>query len=114
MDYRKKCLDYYQKIYKEKFGVPVEFYEVHHIDNCHTNNKIENLLLIPPELHRKYHSLRYKAIMMPLPDRMVGNAVGARLYEFDSIVEYLDCLEECKLFMDMKAKADLIKRSIEQ
>ena len=46
----------YRQYYKKYFGI--EFgpeMAVHHIDFDRTNNNIENLLLLPKELHSKYH-----------------------------------------------------------
>lgn len=49
-------MDNYRKIYNELVsgGIP-RGYEVHHLDNCRKNNKIENLVAIPKEIHRAYH-----------------------------------------------------------
>lgn len=46
----------YRQLYKKYYGI--EFgadYEVHHIDMNHSNNSINNLILLPKELHRKLH-----------------------------------------------------------
>ena len=47
-DYREK----YKRFYDIDFG---KDYVVHHIDLDRTNNDISNLLLLPKELHAKYH-----------------------------------------------------------
>ena len=47
-DYRLKYKRYYN----------IEFdnnYDIHHIDFNHNNNDISNLILLPKELHTKYH-----------------------------------------------------------
>lgn len=46
----------YRQLYKEWYGI--EFgrdMAVHHIDYDRTNNEIDNLLLLPMELHIQYH-----------------------------------------------------------
>ena len=49
MHYRK----FYEKLTNKK--IPKDF-EVHHIDFDRENNDIHNLIAIPRDLHRKYHS----------------------------------------------------------
>ncbi len=46
---------------RQNYGVAINQtipfdYDIHHIDHCHKNNNLENLVAIPQELHRKYHS----------------------------------------------------------
>ena len=48
MDYRK----FYKERYKIEFGSD---YDIHHIDLNHENNSIDNLILIPKELHKELH-----------------------------------------------------------
>lgn len=48
----------YRLKYKRYYGI--EFgkeFDIHHIDFNHLNNDINNLLLLPKELHSKYHLL---------------------------------------------------------
>ena len=47
----------YRKYYKEYFGIDFDAsFEVHHIDTDRSNNNIENLILLPKELHKRLHS----------------------------------------------------------
>lgn len=117
MNYRKRCLEYYLDTYNSLFNFPAEYaeyWDVHHIDNDHNNNDMKNLVLIPHELHQKYHTLRRTAIMCQLPDRMFGNEVSTILYESNSISNYLSCLEECMIYMDYKKMADYKIRSTQK
>ena len=53
---RKKSAKNYRQFYKDYYGI--EFgtdMVIHHIDFDRTNNDIDNLLLMPAELHGKYH-----------------------------------------------------------
>lgn len=52
MDYRKKYKDYF----KIQFG---KEYDIHHIDFNHKNNDIENLLLLPRDLHQRLHKAKF-------------------------------------------------------
>ena len=48
MDYRQ----FYKERYKIEFGSD---YDIHHIDLNHKNNSIDNLILLPKELHKELH-----------------------------------------------------------
>lgn len=53
---RKRKNSNYRQLYKDYYGIDFdESMVVHHIDFDRTNNRIENLLLMPKELHAKYH-----------------------------------------------------------
>lgn len=46
----------YRLKYKRYFGIDFgSDYEIHHIDFNRENNDIDNLVLLPKELHKKYH-----------------------------------------------------------
>lgn len=51
----------YRKLYKEHYCI--EFgndYAVHHIDGDRSNNNISNLLLMPRDIHTKWHNVQPK------------------------------------------------------
>ena len=53
---RKVTKSNYRQYYKEYYGI--EFgkdFSVHHIDMNRDNNDINNLLLLPKEIHNKFH-----------------------------------------------------------
>lgn len=51
----------YRTKYKRYYGIDFDSsYDVHHIDGNHENNNINNLLLLPKDLHQKYHELTQK------------------------------------------------------
>ena len=55
-----------KKIYADYFKIQVkEGYHIHHIDFNPENNDIENLLLLPDDLHRRLHEVknRYGALL---------------------------------------------------
>lgn len=55
MGRKRKHFDYRQ-YYKDYYGIDFDkSMVVHHIDFDRTNNNIDNLLLMPRELHSKYH-----------------------------------------------------------
>lgn len=51
-------MENYRLKYKRYYGIDFDNkYDVHHIDFDRTNNDISNLILLPKELHAKYHML---------------------------------------------------------
>lgn len=51
----------YRLKYKRYYGIEFDSkYDVHHIDGNHENNNISNLILLPKDLHQKYHELTQK------------------------------------------------------
>lgn len=51
----------YSKIYAEHFGIKWDKkkFDVHHIDGDRENNSIDNLVLLPKELHIGLHKLKF-------------------------------------------------------
>lgn len=50
----------YRTKYKKYYGIDFDkSYAVHHIDGNRENNDIDNLLLLPNNLHSQYHARRY-------------------------------------------------------
>lgn len=48
-----------QKKYKDYFKIQIgKEYDIHHIDFNHENNDIENLLLLPNDLHQRLHKVK--------------------------------------------------------
>lgn len=46
----------YRELYKRYYGIDFGGeYDIHHIDFNRKNNTIENLILLPKELHHRYH-----------------------------------------------------------
>lgn len=46
----------YRKYFKEYYGIDFSSkYDIHHIDLNHNNNSIKNLMILPKDLHHKYH-----------------------------------------------------------
>ena len=70
------------KDYREKFKryYGLEFskdYHIHHIDLNHSNNDIDNLMIVPKELHEVYHECLVNV-------QMLTEGKGtSRLFEFD-------------------------------
>lgn len=53
----------YRRFYKDYYGIDFGLdFDVHHIDFNRENNRIDNLILLPKEVHRTYHKFEF-----PLP-----------------------------------------------
>lgn len=73
-DYRTK----YKRFYNIEFG---KEYAIHHIDFDRTNNDISNLVLLPTELHSKYHLIINALSICPQKPKADG-IIDVRLSNF--------------------------------
>lgn len=55
--YHGKMMYLHKAVYLECYGGVPEGYEIHHIDGNHFNNKANNLIAIPSELHTEIHRI---------------------------------------------------------
>lgn len=107
MDYRKE----YKKHYGIDFGSD---YQIHHIDFNHENNSIDNLILLPKELHQRLHQcflnnggiktdnlFTFDCCKNQLWDSLLSNA----LREASEIYNDLQYWASCKEFEDMRLKS---------
>ena len=94
-DYRVK----YKRYYDIEFG---NDYAVHHIDGDRTNNDISNLVLLPKELHSKYHFQKSIIDSQPLPTRITGNGLNSQSYYLACLESFMKTLQECNKWYDYK------------
>lgn len=101
-DYRKKYKKYYNIEFSNK-------YVIHHIDMDRTNNDISNLVLLPKELHGKYHfCLDTCGVKGEKPfQRIIDGRVGGHLannlsYEMMMLDSFFDVWYECAKWYDYK------------
>ena len=93
------------KKYFEKYcniKVPVN-YEIHHIDLNHKNNDISNLMILPKELHRKYHKI-YKEYFTHHNNIysfiITGNKIGTESGSLYMLHQLIEVVEECNKWYD--------------
>lgn len=100
---------YYKKYYNIEFD---KKYEVHHIDFNRDNNEISNLLLLPRELHQKYHNwlqehcgVDNKNGIIELPTNSFSQwdlHYWSKTHEFEEIYYKVFSWYEYKLYLDGK------------
>ena len=98
MDYRKKYKDYF----KIQFG---KEYDIHHIDFNHKNDDIDNLLLLPKDLHRRLHKVKY--YYGPFLDRQINvfSDIESQLscsIMAESMLEISKIYDELQIWVSMK------------
>ena len=104
----------YREKYKRYYGI--EFgkeFDVHHLDLNHDNNDISNLLLLPKELHHKYHMalswLVPKDGFVKLDVRIHGNIADLHSLQLQAMDNFIQVLKECQEWSDKKFSMDLQK-----
>jgi len=99
MDYRK----FYKDYYKIDFG---KEYEVHHIDLDRNNNDISNLLLLPKELHKRYHKTIMKLTRTDNYNEKILKLNITSNFSINANIEVIvmigNILMEFKIFEDFK------------
>lgn len=102
----------YRKIYAEHYGIRIpKDYDIHHIDLNHDNNNLENLILIPHELHMRLHkcingglvsiaaeTLQFRFCVMPSH----CNASAYHLKQFAEVYDELTIWSSRKDFEDRR------------
>lgn len=98
MDYRKQFKEYYHIDFDSSW-------EIHHIDLNHDNNKLGNLMLLPKEVHRRYHSAIGEVqplcngnyIMLNV---LAGNKMAYTIAESDLIANYYKAMKEVAVYTE--------------
>ena len=102
-NYRQFYKDYYQI----EFG---KEYEVHHIDGNRENNDISNLILLPRELHRKYHNsleaVTHLFEFVPELSYTYFDVAGHNEYVLGKQKEHNDILSQCQRWVFYKLYLD--------
>lgn len=112
MGRKRKNVDYRQ-LYKDYYGIDFDdSMVVHHIDFDRTNNSIDNLLLMPKELHAKYH-WNVSALGGARTGIINGDAriTGNLCCEASRFRGLADALDEIMDWMRAKTQMDMMKFS---
>ncbi|ADX42579.1 HNH endonuclease [Tetrasphaera phage TJE1] len=101
----------YKEKYKKTLNIDWDssLFEVHHLDCNHSNDNFDNLLLLPKELHSRYHATRpdwpkMDFSLSPISISKGGhNAACFTMLSVSRMIErFAPVLEECKMWADYK------------
>lgn len=112
-DYTK--LKDYRTLYKRHYEIDFNSsYQIHHLNCIHTDNRIENLLLLPTDLHQKYHFYKENAeISRDLINFNITSGLNnSNVYAIEQIQNFIKILEECSKWYDYKLYLDGILPNI--
>lgn len=107
----------YRLKYKRYYGIDFDNnFIVHHIDFNRQNNKIENLLLLPKELHQKYHF--YLNALFPLEWKSGNGVIDIKINQYSPLPycnikmlqDFLKVLEECKKWVEYKSNLEIRRK----
>lgn len=105
----------YRKLYEQVYGViiPNDF-EIHHIDFNHSNNNPANLIMLPKELHKQLH-MAYNDFCEAKQDYTLDDITifsghtDSKSHFMFCLIEYIEVLNECVLWMNHRDFAKLNK-----
>lgn len=97
----------YRKAYEVHYGIEIpNGFDIHHIDGCRDNNEISNLLMLPHELHMRYHNALNDYMRMIEGGSFDGCLTGYNQLNFTVISCLGEVLEECMKWITYKAVSD--------
>lgn len=107
-------MESYRTVFKKHYGIDFSReYDIHHIDLNHNNNDINNLMLLPKELHSEYHTLlnsvcssNESIFNKEFNAKIHGNAICGDIYNLQMAKELIDILYECNKWYDYKMFLD--------
>lgn len=98
----------YRKLYAKHYGIIIpDGYDIHHIDFDRNNNAIENLILLPTELHKRLHWVRntscvnldrffdFQGIKTQRPMDYERRCINAALDVYDEL-QIWSCRKDCE------------------
>jgi hypothetical protein len=107
----------YRQLYKDHYGI--EFGRdmvVHHIDFDRSNNSISNLLLLPNNVHSKYHMMYSRLFGLDgnndLSKDLQLTNLSALIYYLNSFSGMSDALADVMPWMRMKECFDMMPRDV--
>lgn len=99
----------YRKLFKESYNINFnKNYEIHHIDLNHENNSIDNLMILPKNLHSQYHYLLNAVgnmddvFIVTFYSKIHGSCINGDNYNLSMCEELIKVLRECNKWYDYK------------
>jgi len=102
---------HYRKLWEENYGIIPKGFVIHHLDGDHDNDDLANLLMLPADIHRRYHWYKYSVDKIEQPDFEIksivdrGNGVPSYwiIHVKETLFKYLETITECNMWADYKA-----------
>ena len=110
----------YREKFKKHYGIVVDGtkYHIHHIDLNHDNNSIDNLMILPADLHKSYHDALNKVhsfttafngnskIFRKFDCRITGNEFNYLSVQHEAFWQLCMVLIQCADWYDYKMFLD--------
>jgi hypothetical protein len=110
MGYRKDTIERYKAYYENHFMVDIDNdkFVVHHIDFNGDNNDIDNLLVLPAALHKRYHAALEEVDTneVYVPYAICTNRLTSESFNYGLLRDYMEVYAECMKWMERKEKAE--------
>lgn len=108
-DYRAK----FKRYYDIEFGSD---YDIHHIDLNHNNDDIDNLMVVPKNIHKKYHEYLYGIEFMSEGNglervfrfnaRPTGNGSAFNYFAYENLSKFMGIMQGMNDWYDYKLYLD--------
>lgn len=95
----------YRKFYQGQCGIQIpDGFDIHHLDFDRSNNNLDNLLLLPTELHSKYHQLVMVCSQKPTDIILstIEHGNGYNFFYLEQLKEFTLVYTECQKWKDYK------------
>lgn len=104
----------YREKYKRYYGIDFDKdFDVHHIDLDRENNDIDNLILLPKNLHERYHKcLTEISGITDISKLKTINVKNGCQFEYDALLRFCAVMAEISVWKAHKANLEYM-RSVE-
>lgn len=101
----------YRKKYKEYYGIDFDkTFDVHHIDLDRNNNEIDNLILLPKNLHEQYHKcLAEISGITDISKLKVINVKNGGQFEHEALLRFCVVMSEIAVWKAHKANLEYMR-----
>lgn len=93
----------YRKLFEQSYNIKIpDDMEIHHIDLDHNNNELENLMIIPKELHNEYHKVlsEFERTRIQIINIITGNELNNIVESENILISFLEIKKKCNKWLD--------------
>lgn len=101
-----------KKIYEDYFNIKVDDeFVIHHLDGNRNNNDIKNLLMLPSELHGKYHEAQneFETVYCSLNTNLTLASIMGVDLAFAKLAVLKNMIDKCHQWVNYKVHLELKK-----